>query len=364
MLEKQESTMENSEKTVTAQPQSEFNPHKAKHKKILKRLTLALSVRLFIMAAELIGGILAQSLAVVTDSSEKFTDALSIFISIYAVCLADKAPKSKYSYGYHRAGVIGALISVALMWVIAGVLLYSAVLRILDLDSFEVDGPIMCITTVASLTVDLITMCILRSCGKKTEHQEPLIEKNENKKDSDSGDSSELDYIPPRRRSTSSIGGNENLRAVIMDIIGDMFQALLVIASSVLIWIDPTKYKIADPICTFIFPIVVFFATKPVTQDCVRILMEAAPEDLYLAKFKLALENLEGVVDVHDIHLWNVNNDLIVGSAHLRVREEVRNTILSEALKTCKRYGIKHATLQIEAASVEMQGYVDCNMHH
>lgn len=354
--------------------------------KVLRKLKTALYVRLFIMAAELIGGIIADSLAVISDSTEKFTDALAILVAIISVYLSTKPPYGKYSFGYHRAGVIGALLSVAMMWIIAGILVYCAILRVMDLNSFTLDGYMMLYTAAGSMTIDMITMVILKCSSKKPEKKEgekkkkkkavepksddsethkldinkPLInekkdDSSDSSSDSDSSDSS-LEYKP--QAPSSSDGDNENLRAVVLDIIGDIFQAIVIIIASIFIISDQEKYKILDPIATFIFPIIVLFATKSIIRDCVRMLMESGPDHLLVEKIRIAMRELPGCEDVHALRVWNLNYESMCVSCHLRVKDGHKGDLLQDALKKLKKYSVYEAFVQIESGNMKCKKFL------
>jgi len=114
-------------------------------------------------------------------------------------------------------------------------------------------------------------------------------------------------------------GENINIRAAIVHMAGDMVQSLGVICAAVIIYIKP-EWSIADPICTFLFSILVLMTTVPIFCDCMRIMMEAAPEEIEVPKLFNALTNLDFVEEVHDFHVWALSADKPLLTAHVVIK--------------------------------------------
>ena len=116
-------------------------------------------------------------------------------------------------------------------------------------------------------------------------------------------------------------GGNEenlNVRAAIVHMVGDMLQSLGVIAAAVIIYFKP-EWTIADPICTFLFTILVMFTTVPIFNDCMRFLMESSPESIDAKDVYYAILNLDFVAEIHDFHLWCLSDEKPIFTAHVVV---------------------------------------------
>ena len=120
--------------------------------------------------------------------------------------------------------------------------------------------------------------------------------------------------------SVSSDSENLNVRAAIVHMMGDMIQSIGVIIAAVIIYIKP-EWTIADPICTFLFSILVMCTTIPIFKDCMSILMEEAPEDINTVELYNALQDLECVEEVHDFHLWALSESKPIFTAHVVTRE-------------------------------------------
>jgi zinc transporter 2 len=150
---------------------------------------------------------------------------------------------------------------------------------------------------------------------------------------------------------------NPVIRAAYIHILGDMIQSAGVLIAAFIIYFFQDTHpgvRIVDPICTFCFAIVVLCTTFPVSRDCFYVLLESTPRDLDIESLYNDLSAIEGVISVHDIHLWNIS----IGrpSIALHIICENPKDILKIATQTCKNYGIKHCTIQTETK--------ECNCKH
>jgi zinc transporter 2 len=150
---------------------------------------------------------------------------------------------------------------------------------------------------------------------------------------------------------------NPVIRAAYIHILGDMIQSAGVLIAALIIYFfqdTHPRVRIVDPICTFGFAIVVLCTTFPVSRDCFYVLLESTPRDLDIESLYNDLSSIEGVISVHDIHLWNIS----IGrpSIALHIICENPDIQLKIATQTCKKYGIKHCTIQTETK--------ECNCKH
>ncbi|KAK6049358.1 hypothetical protein COOONC_13137 [Cooperia oncophora] len=134
------------------EPSKDDSIKSAKAKKIL---WMSLGICFFFMICEVVGGVWAKSLAIVTDAAHLLTDFASMLISLFSVYIATKPPSQRMSFGFHRAEVLGAFISVFLIWIVTGVLVVLAILRIANAD-YEIDATIMAITAAIGVFVNLM----------------------------------------------------------------------------------------------------------------------------------------------------------------------------------------------------------------
>ena len=169
----------------------------------------------------------------------------------------------------------------------------------------------------------------------------------------------------PKNLSNPASKDNLNVRATIIHILGDIFQSIGVVIASILIWINPDKLKIADPIITFIFGIVILFTTIKIVRDCITVLMEGTPMELKLDEFEGRIKLLEGVNEVHDLHVWSLGVGKPAMTVHIYANSD-KNHLLKKVKEVCKIYGIFHSTVQVKAINEQAhENYVDCtnNIH-
>ena len=126
-----------------------------------------------------------------------------------------------------------------------------------------------------------------------------------------------------------------------------MIQSIGVIIAAGVIWWKP-EWKIADPICTFVFSIIVLFTTWRVATDCIKILLEGTPQELDTDEFEEGLKSVPGVIDIHDLHVWSLSAGRPAMSAHI-LSSDMRKT-LKYATRFAREYGIFHSTIQVEEA--------------
>ena len=128
------------------------------------KLIFASVLCVLFMSAEVVGGVLSNSLAIATDAAHILTDFASFMISLFAIWMAARPKSQKMSFGWHRAEVLGAIVSVLMIWVVTGILFYMAVLRIINMD-FEIDTTVMLITSGLGVLVNIIMGASLHQHG-------------------------------------------------------------------------------------------------------------------------------------------------------------------------------------------------------
>ena len=155
---------------------------------------------------------------------------------------------------------------------------------------------------------------------------------------------------------------NPVIRAAYIHIIGDMIQSLGVLFAAIVIYLFQDNHpgiRIFDPICTFVFAIIVLCTTIPVSKDCINVLMEAAPNDINAQKLYFELQKVIGVVNIHDIHLWCIS----IGrpSISLHILSDSPQKTLEQATLVCQKYGIHHCTIQVEDnTQIRRLSYMKC----
>ncbi|XP_032225580.2 zinc transporter 2 [Nematostella vectensis] len=312
-----------------------------------RRLRIASFLCLFFMIAEFVGGYFSNSLAIMTDAAHMLSDFAGFMISLFAIWVATRPATKTLSYGWYRAEVMGAVLSVLVIWVLTGVLVYMALQRLI-MKEYEVDAKVMLITASGGLLINVIMGAILyqkghgHSHGGMSGHGHSHTTKGQSHSHTSPGKS-------PSSVVTIEEEENVNVRAAFIHVIGDFLQSLGVFVAALIIWFKP-EWAIADPICTFIFSIIVLFTTLAILKDALIVLMEGMPKGLSFNDLKTSLTAIPGVEAVHDLHVWSLTVGTDALSVHLVVDNSANTQdILEAASQVCsKSFDIHHSTIQIE----------------
>lgn len=150
------------------------------------------------------------------------------------------------------------------------------------------------------------------------------------------------------------------MRAAVIHILGDMVQSLGVITAAVLIYIDDS-WKIADPICTFVFSVLVMFTTIPIMKDCAKILMEGTPDEIDVEKLFNDILCLKYVEEIHDFHCWSLGGGKYVLTCH--VRSAFPESAIRAINLVCRKeeFGVYHTTIQVEKESCNQNNVLTCD---
>ena len=307
------------------------------------------------MIIEFICGYLAGSLAIMSDATHLLSDLAGFLISLFSLIVAMKPADRNFTFGYHRFEVLGALASILIIWGLTVWLLMAAVWRIKHPN--PIVGFLMVCIAAGGLLFNIIMNRVLaynpvvnsmdsgmgaikqsseEEINFNTNLEEPLINSNE-------------DLESEELRHNLNADENPVIRAAYIHILGDMIQSAGVLLAALIIYFYQDTHpgvRIVDPICTFCFAIVVLCTTIPVSRDCFFVLLESTPRDVDIESLYNELSSIEGVVSVHDIHLWNIS----IGrpSIALHIICDKPKEILQLATQTCKNFGIKHCTIQTE----------------
>jgi len=326
--------------------------------KAKKKLILASILCLVFMVGEIIGGYLANSLAIATDAAHLLTDFASFMISLFSLWVATRPPTKRMSFGWYRAEVIGALTSVLLIWVVTGILVYLAVQRLIS-NEFDIDAKIMLITSGIGVLFNILMGLTLHQHGHSHGGGGSHSHDGGNRGHSHSDPESQ-----PLLNSNSHSHQSEeniNVRAAFIHVIGDFVQSLGVFIAALVIYFKPT-WIIVDPICTFLFSVLVLLTTVAILRDALTVLMEGSPRSLDFNSVQQAFLSIEGVSLVHNLRIWALSMDKTAVAAHLVVHRNVKNKdVLLEASRLIRsRFNIFEMTLQIEEFQAGMEYCTQC----
>ncbi|XP_042356413.1 zinc transporter 2-like [Plectropomus leopardus] len=301
-----------------------------------RKLFIACAVSLVFMTGEVIGGYAAHSLAIMTDAAHLLTDFGSIVISIFSLWISARPQTHTMTFGWHRAEILGMLLSVVSVWAVTVVLVISAVQRITDGD-YDIDSQIMLITSGCAVGVNVLMVVILHQSGASHGHSHTFP-------------TGRLQTDKQRQGNGHHHGhGNASVKAAFVHVVGDLVQSVGVLLAATIIHFRP-EYKAADPICTFLFSILVVATTLPVTKDVFRILMEGTPQDVNSGAVRELLLSVRGVVSVHSLHMWSLNMTHSLLSVHVVAGEDAdAQIVLTKATKLLRsEFGFSSVTIQVE----------------
>ena len=283
------------------------------------RLLLSAGLTGVVCVVEVVGGLWTGSLALLSDAAHVFLDVVALAMSYGALRLAALPPNARHSYGYRRAEVLVALINAVTLLVVAAGIGKEAWERWqspVSIHSGEMLG-----IAVLGLVANLVVAVALRG------HTD----------------------------------GNLNVKSAFLHVLGDALASVGVIGAAVVML--ATGWYAADPLVSVAIGLLIAYSGWGVLREAVHILMEGAPKGLSTDEVARALVGVEGVLGVHDLHLWSTGSGQAVLSAHVRVAESTLpgSPALVARLRGLldEKYGIGHATLQVECVDCG-QGCVDC----
>uniref|UniRef100_A0A3P8UV03 Probable proton-coupled zinc antiporter SLC30A3 n=1 Tax=Cynoglossus semilaevis TaxID=244447 RepID=A0A3P8UV03_CYNSE len=315
-----------------------------------KKLYIASGVCLIFMIGEVVGGYLAHSLAIMTDAAHLLTDFGSMMVSLFSLWISSRPPTKTMNFGWHRSEILGAFISVMSIWIVTGVLVYLAVERIVRND-YEIDGHVMLVTSGCAVIVNIIMAYILHH--STTFHAHGSVPPRHIDEDGRS----------PVNHSHALLSGhgNTSVRAAFIHVVGDLLQSVGVMVAATIIFFRP-EYKVADPICTFLFSVFVLCTTLTILRDVFRILMEGSPKGIEFNSVKEVLLSVKAVKSMHSLHLWALTLGQALVSVHLAVEEGADpQSVLHEATELLHtKFGFHSITIQVELYSEDMSHCSHC----
>lgn len=345
-------------------------------KRARRKLIIASTLCVLFMIGEIIGGVLAGSLAIISDAAHLLTDFASFMISLLALMLATRSPSKKFSFGWYRAEILGALLSILFLWILTGVLFYMAVRRVID-QNYTINATIMLITAACGVAFNIIMGISLGHHGHNHSHQKEPSNSKTDASNSNPGlsvqeavrhesygaiNSNDSDTEPlVQVKDTHKERENINVKAAFIHVVGDLIQSIGVLIAAFIIYFKP-EWKLADPICTFLFSLIVMVTTFKIFLDIVNVLMEGTPRGIDITSVRRSFLKIPGVKDVHNLRLWSLSMDKIALSVHLAVDSQtdpLKTLRLGSAMVRLK-YDISESTIQVEEYVDEMDDCTHC----
>ena len=278
-----------------------------------RRLVIVLSLTLAVMAAEIVGGLMSGSLALLADAGHMATDAAGIALALAAVTLAQRPARGRRTFGWQRVEILAAVANGLLLLVVAGYVLVEAVRRIGEPP--EIGSGLMLVVAAVGLVVNLGSLAVLH-----------------------------------RGRDASL-----NLRGAYLEVLADALGSVAVIVAAVLIL--TTGWTPADIIASVVIGCLVVPRAWNLLREALDVLLEAAPRGVDLAAVRSHILGVDGVLGVHDLHAWTITSGLPVLSAHVVVTDEAlaagHGGRILDSLCEClgEHFDMEHCTFQLEATA-------------
>lgn len=287
--------------------------HHPRTDKAEKRLWITIFLNLGITLAQVVGGLLSNSLALISDALHNFSDTTSLIISLGARKISKWSPDKNKTFGYKRAEIIGAFINLMALVFIAFFLIKEGAERMFAPEG--VDGIIVMWIALISVVGNVISVMILHADSKES----------------------------------------LNIKSAYIHLFWDAVSSIAVIIAGLLIWLY--DFYIIDPILTILIALYILWHSYHLLKEIIDILMESTPAELSVNEVKSTIEKLPRVLDAHHIHVWNLNEHNRLLECHIYIRrddlsfmEEIKSSV-KELLRV--EFSITHSTLEFELEPCE-----------
>ncbi|WP_435299283.1 cation diffusion facilitator family transporter [Timonella sp. A28] len=275
----------------------------ARHK---RPLAIALGLTASFMFVELIVGFSIGSLALISDGAHMGTDVLGLGMAYLAISFASKAATSDRTFGLYRLEVLAALANGLLLFGVAGYVLYEAYQRFNEPSAIP-SLPLL-VTAVIGLVINIISFRLLAAGSKES----------------------------------------INLKGASLEVLGDLIGSIGVIIGAVLLYL--TQWQWIDPAIGIAIGLFILPRTWNLMRQALRILLEAAPKDLDVDALRTRISELDGVAEIHDLHVWTITSGIVSASGHVVTEQNHETSHVLHSILSLLRddYGITHATFQCE----------------
>jgi len=286
-----------------------------------RRLVASMIINLIIPIVQIWGGIISGSMALISDALHNLSDFISLVINYAALLLGRRGPTQKQTFGYKRVEIFAALISVAILYAAGVYIAVEAWQRFLD--PRPISGQLVIWIALLGFAGNLFSALILRTGAKV----------------------------------------NLNMKSAFLHMLADAATSLAVVALGIL-WLYKPWYWL-DPALSWIIVAIIIYSGWGILKDSFLILMNATPPGINLTEIKNTLETIEGIGEIHDLHVWNPSAESIALAAHITVPDQMLGRVdeLAQKVRTVlwEKFKIDHPTLQFESSTCQNGGLL-CNI--
>jgi len=290
---------------------------------IKRGLTAGIGLNFLIVIVEVVAGLAAGSLGLISDAVHNFTDMAALGIAWFAIAQARKPPTAEKTFGYHRTGIMTALINSLVMVAVTLWIFYEAYQRFLNPQ--PVRGALVIITAMLALCANLIIVGVLKNRAH----------------------------------------GDLNIRGAILHLIGDAASSAAVVIAGVVIL--ATGWYGIDPLISVVLGLAILWGAWQIIRETLEIFLESSPRSIDVDRLVEEMKQEEGVRDIHDMHVWTLGSQIYALSCHVLVDDVMvseGSRILRDLKEVLERdFGIVHSTLELESVSCEIEGPF-CDIHN
>ena len=271
-------------------------------------LSVALGLTLLFAVIEVVTGFISNSLALISDAGHMVTDAAALGLALLAQAIAKRPPSSRHSFGFVRAEALAAFVNSLAMLALVAWIAWEAVQRLLHPE--PVQGGVVLVVAAIGASINLLVAWILS-------------------------------------RDKQSI----NTRAALVNVMGDLLGSLAAIAAGAIIYVFPTSVRI-DPILSIFVALLILRSTSGILRESYHFLMEGVPSGIDYLEVGAHLKAIDGVLDVHDLHVWDMSpgHPALIGHLEIVSLERWPGVLAEVRAMLREKHGIDHVTLQPEAA--------------
>ena len=282
-------------------------------KQTTSRLALSLFLTFAFVIFEAAAGIFGNSLALLTDAGHNLTDVIALGLSWFAIHLTAQPANARKTYGYHRAGILAAVINSTTLIIIALGVFYEAYQRFIT--PSEVNSKILIGVGLVAVIINLVTALLVRRGSEK----------------------------------------DLNLRSAFVHLMGDVLSTIGAVIAGVIIYF--TKANWLDPLVSVLIGFLILYNAWGILRDAMDILLESTPRDVDITTMVDDLVKVDGVLGVHDLHVWSLTQNLRTMSAHI-LTENIPISAGADIQRKVNeilyhRYNVGHATLQLECVGCD-----------
>lgn len=359
------------------------------------RITSLLVLDTIFFLLEAIVGYSVHSLALIADSFHMLNDIISLVIALWAVrAKTTKKPNEMFTYGYQRAEILGALINAVFLIALCFTILMEAIQRFFEPQIIK-NPKLILIVGFAGLASNFVGLLLFHEHGHSHSHshsndEESHTNDEQSQSYSHSNDSSTNlnDYLPDsvvarvanenepllhshshsqsQNNSTKSnkVGQKKtksmNMEGVFLHVLGDALGNVGVILTALFIWKTDYSWRYySDPLISMVITIIIFSSALPLCRKSSKILLQATPPNINSNKIIQEILKIELIISVHDFHIWNLNEDILIASIHVELKDQnnqlnkqVFLQVVSQVREILHNFGIHSATIQPEFSNV------------